>query len=127
MKTLLPALLSLLLVISLAPLARSLAPAGFQDDGVCLASESVFQNGTHKTEYRVGVLAIRGFEAAYNEFNATFSDYLTATAGKKFSQPIKFTMVPLNFISLFGDVQLAVDSEGAQGVDFFYVNPSAFR
>ena len=30
-----------------------------------------------KPKYTVGVLAIRGFDAAYAEFNATFNEYLT--------------------------------------------------
>jgi serine/threonine protein kinase/ABC-type phosphate/phosphonate transport system substrate-binding protein len=81
---------------------------------------------TTKTEYRVGVLAIRGADAAYNEFNKTFSNYLTATAGQRFDTPLAFTMVPLNFLSLFSDVELAVETSGDQGVDFIYVNPSAF-
>jgi len=69
--------------------------------------------------YKIGVLAIRGFEAAYNEFNRTFSDYLTETAGKRFDPPVRFELKPLNFILLFSDVE-------AVNVDFIYVNPSAF-
>ena len=101
------------------------------DSGVCMDRQIPYADTIHKEEYRVGVLAIRGFEAAYKEFNTTFSDYLTATAGARFSntrngQPIKFTMVPLNFLSLFDDVELATNTAGAEGVDFIYVNPSAF-
>ena len=59
--------------------------------------------------YRVGVLAIRGFESAYQEFNATFSDYLTATAGARLSQQngndVRFELKPLNFNLLFTDVE----------------------
>ena len=72
--------------------------------------------------YQVGVLAIRGFDAAYAEFNATFSTYLTLTAGRAFSPPIAFQLRPLNFISLFGDVQI----QPLPAVDFIYVNPSAY-
>ena len=59
--------------------------------------------------YRVGVLAIRGFESAFKEFNATFSDYLTATAGARLSQQngndVRFELKPLNFNLLFTDVE----------------------
>lgn len=120
--------LAVLLLMAVLPtkITAQFGPEGFLQQGVCLPQELSFANGTHKEEYRVGVLAIRGFEAAYNEFNNTFSKYLTATAGTRFDKPIAFKLVPLNFISLFGDVQLAVDSQGQEGVDFIYVNPSAF-
>ena len=94
--------------------------------GVCLPQVRTYTDSTHKEEYRVGVLAIRGTANAYTEFNKTFSEYLTATAGQRFDRPIKFTMVPLNFRSLFSDVELAIKTDGAEGVDFIYVNPSAF-
>ena len=73
--------------------------------------------------YQVGVLAIRGFPAAYAEFNATFSTYLTLAAGAAFDPPIAFQLRPLNFISLFGDVQI---EQPTPAVDFIYVNPSAY-
>jgi hypothetical protein len=78
-----------------------------------------FDPRKHKPVYQVGVLAIRGFEAAYNEFNRTFVDYLTATVGQRYDPPISFELKPLNFISLFADTETA-------NVDFIYVNPSAF-
>jgi len=79
-----------------------------------------FQEVTHKKrEFTVGVLAIRGFEAAYNEFNTTFQDYLTATAGQQFDPPITFRMEPLNFLTLFSSADQAT-------VDFIYLNPSAY-
>ena len=73
--------------------------------------------------YQVGVLAIRGFPAAYAEFNTTFSTYLTLAAGAAFDPPIAFQLRPLNFISLFGDVQI---EQPTPAVDFIYVNPSAY-
>jgi len=72
-----------------------------------------------KRVWTVGVLAIRGFEAAYKEFNNTFAHYLTATAGQRFDPPVEFQLKPLNFLSLFED-------SAAGNVDFIYVNPSAF-
>lgn len=74
-----------------------------------------FDPSRHKRVYTVGVLAIRGVDAAYKEFNKTFSDYLTATAGQQFDQPIEFQMKPLKFLELF-----------PPDVDYIYVNPSAF-
>lgn len=73
----------------------------------------------HQLVYRVGVLGIRGPEAAWAEFNTTFGDYLTATAGQRFDPPLKFEMKPLDFLSLFTDTQAGL-------VDLIYVNPSAF-
>lgn len=74
---------------------------------------------TNKEVYKVGVLADRGVDAAFNEFNVTFSDYLTASVGAKFDPPIRFELKPLDFISLFTDVE-------EKNVDFIYTNPSAF-
>jgi len=90
-----------------------------------------FDPDKHKPVYRVGVLAIRGFENAYKEFNKTFGDYLSSAVGNRFfsidnatassprSPPIRFELKPLNFNLLFTDVY-------AQIVDFIYVNPSAY-
>lgn len=72
-----------------------------------------------KRVWTVGVLAIRGHDSAYEEFNNTFATYLTATAGRRFEPPIEFRMKPLNFLNVFSDSE-----EGL--VDFIYVNPSAF-
>jgi hypothetical protein len=65
------------------------------------------QQAEEATVYRVGVLAIRGFDAAYAEFNATFSDYLTETAGARLGGGgggVRFELKPLNFNLLFTDV-----------------------
>lgn len=85
----------------------------------CNAVKKTLDPKRHKSTYTVGVLAIRGFEAAYQEFNKTFSDYLTVTAGQRFDPPVAFEMKPLNFISLIEDTEASL-------VDFIYVNPSAF-
>jgi hypothetical protein len=85
----------------------------------CNVVTSEYDESRHKPVYKIGVLAIRGFEAAYQEFNRTFSDYLTATAGQRFDPPIRFEMKPLNFISLFSDSEASL-------VDYIYVNPSAY-
>lgn len=93
---------------------------GIRGHGACPHSiAKPFDPRKHKPVYKVGVLAIRGFQAAYTEFNRTFVDYLTATVGQRYDPPISFELKPLNFISLFADTQAA-------NVDFIYVNPSAF-
>jgi serine/threonine protein kinase/ABC-type phosphate/phosphonate transport system substrate-binding protein len=78
-----------------------------------------FDASRHKEVYTVGVLAIRGFEAAFKEFNGTFNDYLSATAGQRFDPPIRFELKPLNFLTLFSDAEASL-------VDYIYVNPSAY-
>eukprot|EP00977_Amphora_coffeiformis_P013940 scaffold3806_cov169-Amphora_coffeaeformis.AAC.16 len=108
-----------LMVVSLlgSGVAQEVAP--YQGLGGVCAIRHEFDAARHKTLYRVGVLAIRGFEAAQDEFNKTFTDYLTLTAGQQFDPPISFQIKPLNFNLLFSDVEEAV-------VDFIYVNPSGF-
>jgi len=94
--------------------------------GICvphLRSLSIHDKKQLKHEesviFTVGVLANRGFSAAYDEFNTTFSDYLSETAGKRFNPPIMFQMKPLNFNVLFDNVENS-------NVDFLYSDPSAF-
>mmetsp|Transcript_2625 Transcript_2625/g.5009 ORF Transcript_2625/g.5009 Transcript_2625/m.5009 type:complete len:197 (+) Transcript_2625:364-954(+) len=70
-------------------------------------------------KYKIGVLAHRGESVAYFQFNKTFSDYLTYTAGQRFDPPLEFEMVPLDYVKMFSDTEDAV-------VDFLFVNPSAF-
>lgn len=66
----------------------------------CLGGLQVFDEFIHKEVYTVGVHAAGGIEVALMEFNWTFEDYLTATAGQRFDPPIKFQMeateLPLN-------------------------------
>ena len=75
----------------------------------------------HSSTYRVGVLANRGVETAFAEFNSTFAEYLTATAGPKFDPPIRFELVPLPF----GGEHSVVDAGQETGsYDFLFMNPS---
>lgn len=117
MKPPVPWLLLLLSLFSGASADLPTSRADFPFEPVCKVLES--SEELKKDVYTVGVLAIRGYEAANNEFNKTFGDYLTATAGQMFDPPIRFEMKPLNFLLLFSDVE-------DQAVDFIYVNPSAF-
>jgi len=95
------------------------ADSNNQNSNQCQHVPKEFTLNKHKTKYTVGVLAIRGPDAAFREFNSTFHDYLTATAGARFDQPVQFEMKPLNFRTLFTDTE-------ANLVDFIYVNPSAY-
>lgn len=108
------------LLILMAISRRILVDAA--DEGSCFVQQPL---PSDKRVYTVGVLAIRGAEAAYADFNRTFSDYLTATAGRRFASPdggphgIRFEMKPLDFVSLFTDIR-------DRQVDYIYVNPSAY-
>ena len=73
----------------------------------------------HKPLYKVGVLAIRGLESAFQQYNAIFAEYLTATVGRRFEPSIKFEVYPLSFQSVFDEAE-------RRGVDFLFVSPSPF-
>jgi ABC-type phosphate/phosphonate transport system substrate-binding protein len=77
-----------------------------------------FNPEKHKTVYRLGVLANRGVEAAYKSYNSTFSDYLTATAGKRFDPPITFEMQDVSFQTMY-------DLTASNEIDFLFVNSAA--
>lgn len=97
---------------SLAAAAAAVDDMGsiLRDDDGDMERRHLQQQTEETIVYRVGVLAIRGFDSAYKEFNATFSDYLTATAGARLSQQrgrgdVRFELKPLNFNLLFTDVE----------------------
>jgi len=75
-----------------------------------------FHNG-NKTLYKVGVLAYRGVENAFLDFNTTFNDYLTAVVGPQFDPPLTFEMSTVGLKKLY---------EHAFAVDFMYIHPGAF-
>ena len=85
----------------------------------CSSNKRQFDPRVHKKQYRVAVHAIRGFKSAYIEYNKTFAEYLTATAGQRFDPPIQFEMVPVNFQGLF-------DSVESQEADLFYADPGIY-
>jgi len=85
----------------------------------CVSDKRAFDPRVHDEVYHIAVHAIRGFDFAYQEYNKTFSEYLTATAGQRFDPPIRFEMVPVNFQGLF-------DSVENKEVDFFFANPSIY-
>lgn len=71
-----------------------------------------------KQVYKLGVLANRGIETAYNEFNGT-ARYLTESIGYDFEPPITFEIAPVPFGSI--DV---VDRFVTGDFDFVMANPS---
>lgn len=85
----------------------------------CIAKKRKFDPMIHDEVYHIAVHAIRGFEAAYKEYNKTYAEYLTATAGQRFDPPIRFEMKPVNFQGLFDAVE-------TEEIDFFYANPGIY-
>ena len=69
--------------------------------------------------YTIGVLAWRGKETAYNEFQPT-AEYLTQTVGATFDPPVRFQAIPVGFD---GDI---LDELESGRYDFVYVNPTMF-
>jgi hypothetical protein len=89
-------LVQVLLIVALATETLVMAQPLLELHPVCKAPIplSVEQkNGTVKTEYTVGVLAIRTIEDAFAQYNKTISAYLTQAVGSKFDPPISFRMV----------------------------------
>lgn len=68
-----------------------------------------------KTTYTIGVLANRGEETAYAEYNATFADYLSLVTDSRFDPAIDFRMEAVPFAA-------AVDSMSQ--LDLVFSNPS---
>ena len=98
---------------------EQMAPREKQGQLDCISDKRAFDPRVHNEVYHIAVHAIRGFDAAYAEYNTTFAEYLTATAGQRFDPPIRFEMVPVNFQGLFDSVENEV-------VDFFYANPGIY-
>ena len=71
-----------------------------------------------KTLYRIGVLANRGVETVYQEWNAT-ATYLTQTAGTLFDPPLTFETVPIVF-----DDNVLDQLEASDLHDFIFANPT---
>lgn len=71
-----------------------------------------------KQVYKLGVLAIRGAESAYNDFNAT-AEYLTQSIGTELDPPVSFEIVPV----VFGE-HSPIDQFTSGLYDFVFANPS---
>lgn len=66
-----------------------------QDANNCTQVIHRFDPLIHKRKYVVGVFNSEGVDLAFRQYNTTFAQYLTATAGQKFNPPIEFDMIPL--------------------------------
>lgn len=109
----------LLLLSSSVLFARSGGAQNVTADYSCWAEKIKLDPYIHKSSYTIGVHANHGLDEAYNQAVGVFSEYLSATAGKKFDPPIEFLVVPNNFGELF----TAIENEE---VDFFYANPGVY-
>ena len=78
-----------------------------------------FDSTRHKPLYKVGVLANRGIERAFEQYNKIFAEYLTATVGQRFEPSVEFEMVPVTFQSVFDEAERG-------DVDFMFASPSPF-
>ena len=76
-----------------------------------------FDPKKHKPHYKVYANAIRGVEAAYEEYYQTFQTYLTETAGKQFDPPITFSIVADLMPNIYGTLE-----SDAENVDFLFLN-----
>lgn len=84
-------------------------------DSQCAQLVHNFNGLLHKPVYKVGVFSSEGDDLAFQYYNVTFSQYLTATAGQRFDPPIRFEMVPVTFSSLMNMAE-------TESVDFMYAS-----
>eukprot|EP00977_Amphora_coffeiformis_P000932 scaffold200_cov173-Amphora_coffeaeformis.AAC.4 len=89
------------------------------DTNGCITLVHNFDPLTHKPIYRIGIYTSETDETAFRNYNVTYEQYLTATAGQRFDPPIKFEMVPVNLETLS---QKASKEE----VDFFFSSSAVF-
>ena len=82
----------------------------------CFSTLRTFDPILHKTKYRIAIHSIRDLESSMRDYNTTFTTYLTATAGRRFSQPIEFELVAMHYEQIFA----AID---AGEIDFVFSNP----
>ena len=72
----------------------ALLPASVLGGLDCTSGFREFNPSLHKKTYYIGLHAPGGVEVALREYNLTFDDYLTATAGQRFDPPIEFKIKP---------------------------------
>jgi hypothetical protein len=85
----------------------------------CESGVRPFDPLRHKKTYFVGIHAPGGEYVARQEYNLTFEEYLTATAGQRFSPPIEFKMTTSS-----RPIHDWVDQK--QEIDFFYSDVGEF-
>lgn len=86
----------------------------------CFPPKIPFDPNRHKQTYRIAIQHFRGAEYALKDYNLTFQQYLTATAGQRFDPPIEFELVPVTFNELFDKVEVE------KSVDLIYANPGSY-
>ncbi|CAB9515270.1 unknown protein [Seminavis robusta] len=64
-----------------------------RDDNNCTTIINNYNHLVHKPKYVVGVFSSEGDDIAFRNYNLTFGQYLTATAGQKIDPPVEFDMV----------------------------------
>lgn len=84
-------------------------------DSQCAEIVYNFNGLVHKPVYKVGVFSSEGDDAAFQLYNLTFSQYLTATVGQRFDPSIRFEMIPVTFSSLMSMTEM-------ESVDFMYAS-----
>lgn len=102
-----------------APRVEVPPPPPLIDQPPCSPRRHPFDRFKHQPVYHVGVHSVHSYEATFQEYNVTFSEYLTATAGQRFDPPIRFDMVPYSFDDFFD----AIDNEE---LDFMFTSPSVY-
>lgn len=90
-----------------------------KSDLACTSDLRAFDVHVHQPKYTVAFHAIRGFDTAVNEYNTTFSEYLTATAGKRFEPAIRFVLKPMTY----PEIREGIASES---IDFFYADAGTY-
>lgn len=74
--------------------------------------------GVKQTLYVIGVLANRGVETAFLDYNAT-AEYLTRSIGDDFDPPIRFEIAPVAF-----GKEGVIDRFTSGHYDFVFANPT---
>lgn len=99
--------------------ATTTSPSWSNNNTSCVSAPRTYDPILHKPKYRVAIHATRDFDSALRDYNPTFSQYLTATAGQRFSTPIEFELVAMQFEEIFQ----AID---AGEIDFIFANPGTY-
>lgn len=95
--------------------------AGVNIDGDCsLLDARPFDPIFHKRRYVIAEHSTAGTEDALRQYNMTFAQYLTATAGRRFDPPIEFDFVARKHMQ---DIFDGID--GGE-FDFVFANPGTY-
>lgn len=106
-------------MVTNVPVTTMTEPPVLEERSRCFSPKHTFDRYKHQDVYHIGVHATHSFEATFAEYNTTFSEYLTATAGQRFDPPIKFDMVPYTFDGIFDAIE-------HDQLDFMFTSPSIY-